>query len=96
MELILIGRFHASEGLEGEAEAALREVVIPTRKEQGCLSIDVLRAKRDARLFFIYARWKDEPSFDSHANQPHTQRFVEKMEKLIDHPWDTTRAEVIA
>jgi len=96
MELILIGRFHAKEGREAEAEAALREVVVPTRKEPGCLSIEVLRAKRDPRLFFIHARWQDEPSFDSHANQPHTIKFVKAMEGLIDHPWETTRTEVVA
>jgi quinol monooxygenase YgiN len=94
--MILVGRFHAKAGRETEAEAALGEVVVPTRKEQGCLSIEVSRSKSDLRLFFIYSRWKDETAFEGHTNQPHTMKFVKTMEGLIDHPWDTTRAQVIA
>ena len=96
MEMRLIGRFHVKEGSEAQAGAALREVVPATRAESGCLVIHALRSKSDPRLFFIHSRWQDETAFEGHAHQPHTIEFVEKMEKLIDHPWDTTRAEVIA
>jgi quinol monooxygenase YgiN len=47
---------------------------------------------RDPQLFYIHSRWKDEPAFESHAALPHTQRFVERVAPLLDHPLDVTRA----
>ena len=43
---------------------------------------------------FIH-RWKDEAAFDVHAGLAHTVRFIERVEPLIDHPLDMTRAEKI-
>jgi hypothetical protein len=34
--------------------------------------------------------------FEQHARLSHTVRFVERMEPLIDHPLDATRAERIS
>lgn len=94
--MVLIARFHAQDGQEAAAEEALREVATPTRAEAGCLSFEVLRSKRDPRLFFIHSRWKDEEAFELHAQQPHTVHFVKKIQALIDHAFDSTRADVIA
>jgi quinol monooxygenase YgiN len=71
--------------------AALLEVVPPTREEQGCISISAFGSIRDTRLFYIHSRWIDEPAFDGHARLPHTERFVETVRTLIDHPLEVTR-----
>ena len=71
---------------------ALLDVLAPSREEPGCLSIHAFRSMRDPQLFYIHSRWKDEAAFDGHAGLPHTLRFVERVEPLIDHPFDVTRA----
>jgi quinol monooxygenase YgiN len=95
VELFIFARFHARAGDEGNLSNALDEVLAPTREEPGCLSIHAFRSIRDPRLFYIHSRWKDEAAFDSHARLPHTVRFVENVESLIDHPLDVTRAAQI-
>jgi quinol monooxygenase YgiN len=75
--------------------AALHEVIGPTREEPGCLGIHAFRATRDPRLFYIHSRWADEAAFDRHAGLPHTVRFLERVQPLIDHPLDIHRAEQI-
>jgi quinol monooxygenase YgiN len=92
MELFIFGRFHAHEGQQDAVAAAMREVLGPTRAEPGCLAIGHYRSIRDPRLFYIHSRWIDEAAFDNHAILPHTVRFIETVEKLIDHPLDVTRA----
>jgi len=92
MELFIFGRFHAREGQEEAVAAALREVLGPSRKEPGCLELQHHRSIRDPRLFYVYSRWVDEAAFETHARLPHTVRFIEQVEKLIDHPLDVTRA----
>ncbi len=96
MELIIIARFHAREGLEQAVAAALREQAGPVRDEPGCLEIGAYASTRDARLFFIRSRWADEAAFEVHAELPRTARFVETMEALIDHPFDVSRLRTFA
>jgi quinol monooxygenase YgiN len=95
MDLIIFARFHARDGQEEAVAAALRDVVLPTRAEPGCRAIDAYRSTRDPRLFYIHSRWVDEVAFDRHAELPHTVRFLERVQKLIDHPLDVTRSRPI-
>ena len=95
MELFIFARFHARSGQERKVSQTLRDVLAPSRDEPGCLSIQAFRSVRDPRLFYIHSRWKDEAAFDRHATLPHTLRFVERMEPLLDHPLEVTRAEPI-
>ena len=95
MELHIIARFHARAGKEGEVEAAIRAVGPPTAAEPDCTSYELLRSTRDSALFFIHSRWIDEAAFDVHAGMPHTVRFVEKVQTLIDHPLEATRTHAI-
>jgi quinol monooxygenase YgiN len=95
MELFIFARFHAREGHESEVEDTLNDVVPLSREEPGCLSINAFRSTTDARLFYIHSRWADEGAFGNHAALPHTVGFIERVEPLIDHPLDVTRAELI-
>jgi quinol monooxygenase YgiN len=95
MDLFIFARFHARNGQEDAVAAALRDVVPPTRAEPGCRAVDAYRSSRDPHLFYIHSRWADEAAFDRHAELPHTVRFLEHVQPLIDHPLDVTRARSI-
>ncbi|MBU6299741.1 MAG: antibiotic biosynthesis monooxygenase [Alphaproteobacteria bacterium] len=92
MELFIVARFHAREGVEAEAGAVLQAQVSRTRAEPGCLEIGAYRSARDPRLFWIVSRWTDEAAFEIHAGLENTERFVARMQALIDHPFDAARA----
>lgn len=96
MELFIFARFHASAGQEEAVATTLREQVPAVRAEPGCLAIAAYRSVRDARQFWIHSRWIDEAAFEIHAELPHTQRFLERVQELIDHPLDVTRTHPIA
>lgn len=95
MALTIFARFHARPGQEAAVAEALREQVGPVRDEPGCVGIGAFRSTRDPRLFYIHSRWTDEAAFEVHAVLPRTERFVEIMQALIDHPFEATRAEQI-
>ena len=92
MELFIFARFHARDRQQGAVAAALCDVVIPTRLEPGCRSIEAFGSTRDPRLFYIHSRWADEAAFDAHAERAHTVRFLAIVQPLIDHPLEVTRA----
>lgn len=91
MELFIFARFHAKLGSEDAVALALHDVVGPTREEPGCLGVHFFRSVRHSRLFYVHSRWKDEAAFEVHAGLPHTVRFLERVEPLIDHPLDIVR-----
>lgn len=96
MEQFVFVKLHAQEGEEPAVEEALREVLGPSRKEPGCLSFHLFRSMRDRRLFFIHSRWSDEAAFQGHAVLPHTLRFLERVDRLLDQPREVSRTEKIA
>jgi quinol monooxygenase YgiN len=93
MELVVFARFHARPGNEGAVAEAIGDSVAASSKEPGCLCIHAFRSIRDPRLFYIHSWWRDEAAFDLHATMPHTVRFLERVEPLIDHPLDVARTE---
>ncbi len=95
MEIFIFARFHAREGQADAVAAALRAVVRPTRGEPGCRAIAAFRSTHDPRLFFIHSRWTNEAAFAAHAEQPHTQRFLDCVEDLIDHPLNVSRTRAL-
>jgi quinol monooxygenase YgiN len=95
-EQFVFVRLHAREGEEKAVEEALREVTEPSREEPGCLSFHVFRSVRNPRLFYIHSRWMDEAAFRKHAVLAHTERFLEKVDVLLDQPREVTRTEMIA
>ena len=92
MELFIFARFHAREGEESALAAVLDEQIRFARGEPGCLMIDAYRSTRDPRLFYIHSRWTDEAAFEVHAELSNTLRFLDRVQPLIDHPLDVTRA----
>ena len=92
MELSIFARFHAREGQDAAVAGVLRVQAAGVREERGCLAIQAYRSIRDQRLFYLHSRWADEAAFELHAELPRTVRFVERMEALIDHPFEATRA----
>jgi quinol monooxygenase YgiN len=95
MELYIFGKFLVRDGQESTFEDALGEVVTATRAEVGCVEVHGYRSVRNARLFYLHSRWKDEHVFEAHAKLPHTEKFLERVEKLLDAPRDVKRCERI-
>ena len=97
MELDTIVRFHARQGREDAVAEVMREASAAVRDEPGCVFIGHYRSTRDPRLFFIHSRWNDEAAFEVHAELPHTRRFLEQMEPLLDHELKVDRTiEILA
>src|SRR5260370_34619003 len=85
-------RLHAREGEESAVGEALRQVTGPTRGEAGCLSFHIFRSMRDRRLFYIHSRGGGEAAFQVPPGLPHTERFLQRVDALLDQPRRVARA----
>jgi quinol monooxygenase YgiN len=93
MEVFVFARLHALPGKQREVHQAMFEVQEPTRIEPGCLGYGAFRSVRDPDEFCVHSRWRDLEAFERHAELPHTVRFVETVEPLLDHPFKVILAE---
>jgi quinol monooxygenase YgiN len=94
-DFFVFTRCYAEEGQQSFVAAAIQEVIAPTRQEPGCLRIEAFGSTQNQRLFHIHSRWKNEAAFDNHLQLPHTIRFLNTIQALLDRPIDVTRAEVL-
>jgi quinol monooxygenase YgiN len=95
VEQYVFVRLHAREGEEAAVEKALHEVCAASRGEPGCLSMQIFRSMRDPRLFYIHSRWVDEAAFQLHAELPHTLRFLNRVDALLDQPREVARTQLL-
>lgn len=94
-EVFIFARLHAAPGNREAVRAAMHRVQGPTRVEPGCLAYGAFQSIRDPDEFHIHTRWRDLRAFEQHAALPHTVRFVEEVEPLLDHPFRAGVAEQI-
>jgi quinol monooxygenase YgiN len=95
VEQYVFVRLYARAGEENAVEGALRDVMGPSREEEGCLSFHIYRSMRDRRLFYIHSQWTDEAAFQLHAKLAQTLTFLKTVDALLDQPRDVTRTERI-
>lgn len=89
-ELDLFARFHARPGCAEAVLEAIRTVEGPTKQEPGCAGYRVFGSVRVPGEYWIHSRWRDRAAFDLHASLPHTVRFLDTVQPLIDHPLDVS------
>jgi quinol monooxygenase YgiN len=93
MNIFVFARLHARPGKQNEVHEALFDVQGPSRQEPGCLSYGAFRSVRDPDEFYIHSRWLNTEAFERHTLLPHTVRFIESVEPLLDHPFKATLSE---
>jgi quinol monooxygenase YgiN len=93
MKIFLFARLHARPGKRDAVQQVMFEIQGPTRLEPGCLSYVAYHSIRDPDEFYIHTSWQDMAAFDRHVALPHTIRFVEAVEPLLDHPLKVTLSE---
>jgi len=94
-DLFIIARFHARKGQEVSVAATLRAEVRSSQTDPGCLAHEAYGSTRDSRLFFIQSHWVDEDAFENHVGLPHTIRFAESIQTMIDHELEPIRLRPI-
>lgn len=66
-----------------EVEAILKNIIAPTRQENGCLSYQLFRNKSHAAEFLFIEEWADEKAVDAHFNTPHIQEALSQATPLL-------------
>jgi (4S)-4-hydroxy-5-phosphonooxypentane-2,3-dione isomerase len=63
-------------GHEDEAVTLLARLTELTRAEPGCRMYQAHRSTTDARKFFLYEQYDDQPALDAHRAAAHFAQYV--------------------
>jgi quinol monooxygenase YgiN len=78
-----------------DAAAAMRAVVLKlaaeSRKEEGCISYDVLQNSAEPHVFLLIEEWTSNAGLDAHNLTPHVHEAVIKATPLAAAPLDVGR-----
>jgi quinol monooxygenase YgiN len=69
-------------GSEEQPYEGLRNLVAPTRGEEGCISYDLLRSVEDPGTFMSYENRESRQLWEEHIESPHLDEFSGKQEEL--------------
>jgi len=89
-------RFEPKPGKHENVREQMALILEATRAEPGCISIHHYESIREPRTFMIHSEWLDEAAFETHAELPHTKRFLEAVAEFITHPVQGLRTKLIA
>lgn len=85
-EIAKIVRMLAKPGRVGDLEAALRELLAPSRNEAASVACELHRSADRGGQFMVYERWRDEAGFAAHMAEPHVTAFLAVAEDLLAEP----------
>lgn len=64
-------------------KAELKNMIEPTRKEEGCLEYRLHQDNDNPAIFVFYENWENPASVERHMNSPHFKTYVEAVGNLI-------------
>jgi quinol monooxygenase YgiN len=65
-------------------KAELLKLIVPTRKESGCIEYRLHQDNQDPAVFFFYETWEDAGSLEKHINTDHYKAYVRAVREMIE------------
>lgn len=78
MEFAVVVRYKVRDGETRRVEAALQNMLAPSRAEAGNLDYQVLRDPQDQSVFVLCERYIDEAAFEAHKSSPHFDKWLKR------------------
>jgi len=73
-----------------------REMIEPTKNEQGCKQYEMYQDENNPTLFIVLEQWDSREKFNKHLESEHFERIVQKMSELIESETDLNITHLVA
>jgi quinol monooxygenase YgiN len=74
--------FEAQAGKEAELRKALLSLILPTRKEVGCIDYDMHVCSNNPKKILFYQNWTSKRSYYAHLKSQHVMAATPWIEQL--------------
>ncbi len=94
--LRVIARLKAQPGQVDELSSVLIGLIEPTRKEQGCITYEMLQNNEDPTDFTFVEEWTEEAALVKHFETDHIQNALSKFPDLLAEELDVRKYHLVA
>lgn len=86
---VIAQAFARSENITS-VRTVLKNMLVPTRAEKGCIAYDLHEVLGDPHQFVFFEIWESEAALDAHTRTPHFQN-LERAQTLLVEPLKITK-----
>lgn len=80
----VLALFKAKHGKEEDLKQALKELVNPTLKEEGCINYDLHQSIDNKAEFMFYENWTTKDAHAKHNIAPHIEKWRKIKDELLE------------
>ena len=73
--LTIVARIQAHPDHVAAVKSQLRQLIEPTRREEGCLQYDLHQDNQDPTVFLFYENWTSRALWQAHMNSAHIKAY---------------------
>ena len=93
--IVLIAKSTVQEGKQEEFVRIAKKMVEETRKEEGCISYDLVKDETDDVVFCFIEKYKDEAALEAHRASAYFQTYVPMLGALRTKPSELSKCVTI-
>ena len=93
--LRVVARIVAKPDKVEEVRALLAGLVAPTRKEEGCVSYELLQNRADPTDFTFVEEWEGDAALDAHLSTEHIRDAMSRLPSVLAAEPDIRRYSVV-
>lgn len=93
--IVLIAKSTVQEGKQEEFVRIAKKMVEETRKEEGCISYDLVKDETDDVVFCFIEKYRDEAALEAHRASAYFQTYVLMLGALRTKPSELSKCVTI-
>ncbi|MBK5274890.1 MAG: antibiotic biosynthesis monooxygenase [Desulfuromonadales bacterium] len=82
--ITIAAKLVAKRGSVEAVKAELLKLVLPTRKESGCIEYHLHQDNSDPAQFLFYETWESAAAIEKHISSDHYQAYVKALDGLLE------------
>jgi quinol monooxygenase YgiN len=86
--IIVTARMKVKTGNKKFFISEAQDLISATRKENGCISYNLLASTEDENVLVMLEQWKDKNSLNKHMETDHFKQFGDTIEHLLSEEID--------
>lgn len=83
-KVIVVAKVVAKKDSVEAVKTELLKIILPTRKESGCIEYNLHQDNEDPAVFIFYEIWESAACLERHINTDHYKAYVRAAEGLIE------------
>lgn len=93
--IVVISRFRVKPGTKEKVADIVAKCLGPTRREDGCMSYELMSPTDDPNAFAFVETWRDKDALRAHLKTPHVAAMKSEREQYMDGAGKLTIYEAI-